>query len=322
MSDDGILRLQFPALHLAQQQVMDDPHRFKVVACGRRFGKTTLGISAASRTALVGGSVAWCGPTYRMVVDAWEQFCHLLHPATARRNEAEHRLHLITGGMISCWSLDAPDTVRGSAYARIIIDEAAMVPHLDRVWQQILRPTLTDYRGDAWFLSTPRGLGYFHSLFQAGLVPQDGVGDGQGDGRAWASFSFPSSANPHLPTDDVDEARAQLSERDYAQEYLGQFLETDGSVFTNVLSCIVDALPQAWQPGHEYLLGVDWGRLQDATACVVLDITAEPKAVVAERNAAGDPLTEQLRRSSRAGASVYHHGGEQAARARPADPRV
>ena len=68
MSDDGILRLQFPALHLAQQQVMDDPHRFKVVACGRRFGKTTLGISAAARTALLGGPVAWCGPTYRMVL--------------------------------------------------------------------------------------------------------------------------------------------------------------------------------------------------------------------------------------------------------------
>ena len=208
----------------------------------------------------------------------WEQFCHLLHPVTARRNEAEHRLHLITEGMISCWSLDAPDTVRGSAYARIIVDEAAMVPHLDRVWQQILRPTLTDYRGDAWFLSTPRGLGYFHSLFQAGLAPQNDFGDGQGDVRARASFSFPSSANPHLPADDVEEARGQLSERDYAQEYLGYFLETDGSVFTNVLSCVVDAPPQAWQPGHEYLLGVDWGRLQDATACVVLDITGSSHA--------------------------------------------
>ena len=53
--------------------------------------------------------------------------------------EAEHRLDLITGGVISCWSLDAPDTVRGGAYARIIVDEAAMVPHLDRVWQLVLR---------------------------------------------------------------------------------------------------------------------------------------------------------------------------------------
>jgi Terminase RNaseH-like domain len=74
--------------------------------------------------------------------------------------------------------------------------------------------------------------------------------------------------------DGVDVARAQLSERDYMHEYLEQFLETDGSVFTNVLSCVVDALPQTRQFGHEYLLGVDWGRLQDATACVVLDLTA------------------------------------------------
>jgi hypothetical protein len=57
----------------------------------------------------------------------------------------------------------------------------------------------------------------------------------------------------------VEEARAQLSERDYAQEYLGQFLETDSSVFTNVLGCVVDALPQTRQVGHKYLLDVDWG---------------------------------------------------------------
>jgi hypothetical protein len=67
-----------------------------------------LGISAAARTALLGKPVAWCGPTYRMVLEAWEQFCHHLHPAIARRYEAEHRLHLITGGAISRWSLDAP----------------------------------------------------------------------------------------------------------------------------------------------------------------------------------------------------------------------
>ena len=201
-----------------------------------------------------------------------------------------------------------------------------MIPHLDRVWQQILRPTLTDYRGDAWFLSTPRGLGFFHALFQAGLGPHEDLDGGQGESRAWASFCFSSSANPHLPADDLEAARGQLSERDYAQEYLGQFLEADGSVFRNVLTCVVDWLPRAWQLGHEYIMGVDWCRLRDATACVVLDVTAQPKAViatdrftkldyhwqlarikalgtrfgvgavVAERNAIGDPLTEQLRR--------------------------
>src|SRR5206468_11020002 len=99
------------------------------------------------------------------------------------------------------------------------------------------------------FCRHPAASGFSTASFQAGLAPPDGVDDGQGEDRAWASFCFPSSANPHLPADDVEEARAQLSERDYAQEYLGQFLETDGSAFTNALSCDVDALPPTRQSG-------------------------------------------------------------------------
>jgi len=61
--------------------------------------------------------------------------------------------------------LDSPDSGRGRGYAVAVIDEAAMVPNLEHVWQQTIRPMLTDFLGEAWFLSTPKAMNYLKALF-------------------------------------------------------------------------------------------------------------------------------------------------------------
>ena len=111
-----------------------------MVVCGRRFGKTTLGIDRLIPPALDGKPVAWCAPTYRMMVETWEILQHVLANVIAQRNEQEHRLTLLSGGTIDLWSLEDPDTIRGRAYALVVVDEAAQVRELDRAWEQVLRP--------------------------------------------------------------------------------------------------------------------------------------------------------------------------------------
>src|SRR5690606_16562371 len=99
---------------------------FNVLNCGRRFGKTALGIHRLT-PALHGDPVAWFSPTYKMLEEVWRETKHSFAEVIARPSEAQKRLELVTGGVIDMWSLDRADSVRGRKYKRVIIDEAAMV---------------------------------------------------------------------------------------------------------------------------------------------------------------------------------------------------
>jgi hypothetical protein len=159
-----VIQLQTP--HPAQAKVIAERKRWNVVSCGRRWGKTTLGMDRLIHPALKGKPVAWFSPTYQILLEAWRSLGSTLHPVTTRKSDAEHRLELCGGGVVEAWSLDNIDAGRGRAYAAVVIDEAAMVQNLEHAWQESIRPTLTDFKGEAWFLSTPRGVAnFFYTLY-------------------------------------------------------------------------------------------------------------------------------------------------------------
>src|SRR6266571_1053124 len=129
------IELQLTALHPAQRQVVQQAKRFNVVCCGRRWGKTVLGMDRLIHPALEGKPVAWFSPTYKIVADAWRELRTTLAPVTRDRSEQEKRLKLISGGVVELWSLDSVDSGRGRKYAAVVIDEAAMIPTLEHAWQ-------------------------------------------------------------------------------------------------------------------------------------------------------------------------------------------
>lgn len=251
-------------LHPAQQTILDDPARFKVLACGRRFGKTTVAMDAICNHLLDGESVAYFAPTFRMTKEVWEELKGLLGSVIKRVNEHDMRLDLHTGGTLECWSLmgQAGETVRGRKYHFAVIDEAAIVPD-GRLWQAAIRPLLTDHKGGALFCSTPRGRNWFWSLFVRG---QDAAFP------AWASWQFPTIANPHIDPDEVEDARRGLPEQVFQQEYLAQFLEDGGTVFRNLSRICVGERESDPVPDHRYVFGVDWGRHVDFTCISVMDV--------------------------------------------------
>jgi hypothetical protein len=297
--------------------IVDAGVRFNVVACGRRFGKSWLGHHCLMRATMTGAPVAWFSPTYRMLSDAWRSVREMLQPVTTAARADEHRLELLGGGVVDMWSLDAADTARGRRYGLVVVDEAAMADNLEAAWQNVIRPTLTDLRGGAWFMSTPRGLNYFHDLYALG---QD---EGQTD---WRSWQMPTSSNPYIDLDEIEAARQQLPERVFAQEYLASFIEDSGTVFRRVTNCVMSNSTQV-QPidGHSYVCGLDWGKLNDYTVVSIIDATTHeqvlcdrfnridyafqlgrllahydnyrPFTVVAESNSVGEPLVEQLQRA-------------------------
>lgn len=208
-------RVELTRPHPGQQVVITEAKRFNVLQCGRRFGKTILGDDRAAETALAGKPAAWFAPTYKLLKEPWETLNAMLAPVIRRSSVADMEIHLITDGRIDFWSLDnTAYPGRGRKYARVVIDEAAAVRDLETVWNAAVRPTLTDLIGDAWFLSTPAGHGYFHQLYLRGQSNDPEWHD-------WASWRFGTVDNPYISRDEVEEARRTMPEFLFMQEYLG-----------------------------------------------------------------------------------------------------
>lgn len=253
-----------------QAEVLAGRGRFNVVCIGRRAGKTTLGVDLAGTRATARGlPVGWWSPTYREMLEVWRDMVNMLSPVTSRVSAQDKRLDLVNGGAIEFWSADNPDAGRGRRYSRAIVDEAAMIPRLIDAFNMVIRPTLADYRGDAWFLSTPRGLNDFYTLYSYGADP------GRPDWRAWQMPSHVNTAIPGL-AGELDAMRAEMPDLVYQQEILAQFVDMAGMVFRAVVDCaVVDAMAGP-ESGRRYVAGVDLAITGDYTVVSVLDATETP----------------------------------------------
>ena len=242
-----MIEIQLAALHEGQQAIVDSSARFKVLACGRRFGKTLVALDMLTNRLLDGQNVAYFAPTYRMGAEVWRELKQNLHPLIRTMNEHEWRMELYTGGVLECWSLanQAAETVRGRKYHFVVMDEAALFDSAE-VWHGAIRPLLTDYEGGALFASTPRGRNWFWHLYlqgQSDTFPE------------WESWRLPTAANPHIKTSEIEAARLGMPERFYKQEYEAVFLDDGGVVFRNVERVCVATpsltLPHSNRGGNE-----------------------------------------------------------------------
>ena len=191
------------------------------------------------------------------------------------------RLEIIGGGSIDFWSLDRADSVRGKKYARFIVNEAGFVPDLLDIRNYIIMPTLIDYQGDEYYAGTPKGMNGFFALYQQ-------------TGADWMRWQMSSYANPHIPAAELDALKDTMTEKAFQQEILAQFLEDGAGLFRGVRAAAVMEQIDAGLPGHQYVIGCDWARSNDATVLMVVDIQA--RAVVhMDRMLDTDYATQRLR---------------------------
>lgn len=269
--------------HAGQLAILQRAGRFNAVACGRRFGKTAMGLAITAtgwpgcfKGTTSGFDVGWFSPTYKLLDDAWRLARRAYGNMIVRTDSQQRRLEMATGAALDFWTLEDPDAGRGRKYGLVVVDEAAMARHLEQAWTAAIRPTLTDFEGGAWFFSTPKGRNYFWQLYQRAEGPRE---------APWRAHHAPSAANPHLPPAEIEEARLSLPERVFAQEYLAQFLDDGGGVFRRVTAAVDSTLPadpyaaRDAGDGRAYVIGVDWGRHEDFTVLTVID--AKDRAVVA-----------------------------------------
>lgn len=252
--------IRLAKLHEGQARIEHEAKRFNIVCCGRRWGKTKYGIRKLIEPALHGYPVAWFAPTHKMMAEVWRELVRTVQPLILIKNAQDHRIELVTGGLIELWSLENFDSIRGRKYKRAIIDEAAMVAALSEAWQAVIRPTLTDLHGDLFMLSTPKGRNFFWECYQRGLDELR---------PEWACWQLPTSTNPYIDPAEIAAARSELPEDIFRQEYLAAFLEDEGTVFRQVRA---RATEQAHAPYESVLvMGVDWAQQHDFTVLSIID---------------------------------------------------
>lgn len=156
--------------HINQQRILDSPARYRVAACGRRFGKSEVGKVAILDHALAGHKCWWAAPTYQMASAVWRALKFAVRPIPGLKlNQSERYMEFPDGGYIAVRSTHEYHNLRGEGLQFAVLDEMAFM-HPD-VWPAIIRPMLLEKRGGALFLSTPFGRNHFWSLYMLALDP-------------------------------------------------------------------------------------------------------------------------------------------------------
>ena len=216
-------------LHQAQKEIVNDLHRFRVVNCGRRFGKTTLSVLEIIGKAVIkeNQKIAYIAPTYQQARDiAWNEFKqHLPIGSSAQPDYNESRLEVKVnnGSLIQLKGWESIESLRGQSFHYLVIDEIAMMRNFWINWQEVIRPTLTDYKGEVLFISTPKGFNHFYDLYNMQDDPEKG--------EDYKSFHYTSYDNPFIPVDELNKAKKEVTEDRFAQEYLADFRKTQGLVY-------------------------------------------------------------------------------------------
>lgn len=206
-----------------QMEVFSDPARFRVLVAGRRWGKTWLAVTFLIAEALTAydRKVWYVAPWYRQAKDvAWKMLKKMLPESLVdKTNETELTVSLVNGSEISLKGADNPDSLLGVGLHAVVLDEYASMK--SDVWQEIIRPMLTDTLGKALFIGTPKGKNHFWDIFTLGLKGS----------RGYKSFQYRTVDSPMIPESEVESAKEQLNEKFYRQEYEASFEDFTGLVY-------------------------------------------------------------------------------------------
>jgi len=299
-------------------EILKSPSRFKLINRHRRSRKTTLAINKliieACRTP--NRTFAYIGPTYKQAKSIVWQDPQMLKRYLPReilkkdRNESELYCEFFNGSILQIKGADDPDSLRGAGYFGVVLDEFAMMKQ--EIWEEILRPVLTENKGWAWFLFTPKGRNH---AYQYWLKSKEW-------GDNWETFFLNAEESNLIAKDDLEAARKEMPELLFRQEFLCEFLEGEGTVFKGVDKCIAGKLKDP-EPGARYVIGVDLAKTVDFTVlCCVDQITKRVVAferfnqiswryqkeriafmakryndalIIVDETGLGDPITEDLK---------------------------
>lgn len=242
------------SLHPRQAEVFHDPTRFKVVAAGRRFGKSflaaaTLFVEGAKKTKIRSDGVEvdlsleevyYIAPTFEQGKKImWPLLKKIGASLIAQKYENTGELVLVNGRRISLKGADRPDSLRGVGLSYCVLDEYAFMK--EEVWEQIIMPAMARTEGGALFIGTPDGKNHFYTIYALGMSGKD---------PEWKAFHFVSADNPHLPKKEIERAKDRMSTERFRQEMEANFESGGGILLTREMFPVVTQAPY---PGERFM---------------------------------------------------------------------
>lgn len=211
-------------LHSRQREVSINKARFKVVVAGRRWGKTFLSSLELFKAALKKrrALVWYVAPTYGMARDIlWDQLIDMIPPQyIKRKHETKLTIRLINNSEIQLKGADKPDTLRGRGVDYVVLDEYQ--DFRPGTWEKVIMPTLADKRGHALIIGTPKAYNILYDVYIKGQ---------KSDLPEWKSWQFPTSTSPFIPRSELEQAKRNLDEKSYRQEFEASFESMEGRVY-------------------------------------------------------------------------------------------
>lgn len=245
------------------QKVIDDSNkRFKIVRCGRKFGKTTYAEKKALDWMSPPNSVVWyISPTIKQgKIIAWSELKRMI-PMEAlgkKPNDTDLIITLKNGSQLYLMGAEDPDSLRGPAPNGVIFEEAAFIRR--EAWHEVVRPNLAPKKAPALFIGTPKGYNWFYDLEEtAKKNPEE-----------WDVFHYSIHDNPHIDKQEIEACRKSCdSDAVWNQEYMAKYESSMGRVFA-LLSEDRHRGTVSPPTGNVYR-SVDWG-MRDDTGALWADI--------------------------------------------------
>ena len=207
-----------------QEEVFTDKTRFKVIAAGRRCGKSRLAATTLLLEGLncpAGSAVLYVAPTNgqaRQII--WNVLLDLGRDVIAGSHVNNQDITLVNGAVIYVRGADRPDTLRGVSLTYAVLDEVADIK--PEAWEQVIRASLSDKKGRAMFIGTPKGRNWFFDLYKLGQNNED---------EDWKSWHFTTKDNPLIDPKEIESAKKTLSSFAFKQEYMASFDNAGSDIF-------------------------------------------------------------------------------------------
>ena len=272
--------------HKGQQYIIENSKRFNVIPCSRRFGKTQFMIDVDYP--LIGPAVfeGWCigifTPVRKDFSRQWELVKKVYKPLIHKVDNTKMIIWFHGGGELWVFSLAnkaEKNNGRGWPFHRVIYEETQKIPDdvFAHHWKEAIRPTLNDYKGDAYFIGTANGKGNtWHEFCRRGAynggcsVNSEGEEDLEHYGpdafKDWITFRMKTTDNPHMEPEEVEAALEDMDVQSWLQEYFSHFLDFTGQTWAyslddlEVKNKIFRELPPIdWT--QEIYLGFDFNKI-------------------------------------------------------------
>jgi len=245
-----------------RKEILKDKTRYKILSCGRRWGKSYFSILFLLSKPLKANERRWIVfPTYRQAkMVSWSILKDIFAKKDVSINETELSITFDNGAKIELKGADKPDSLRGVSTTMVVMDEYSYMK--ENVWGEIIQPTLAETKGNALFVGTPTGVqNHFYDLFVKG----------QSKGGDYKSWQFTTLEGGFISADEVENAKKNLDKRTFEQEYLASFLTAANRAaynFSRDIHCrVMDKSPRMFW-------GIDFGVASYMTAILMCENTA------------------------------------------------